>query len=151
MTLFKYNDGGRSLAGYKKPNVGDCVVRAIAIVTELPYQTVYDAINLEGSKERLTKRRVKKGKSSAEGGVYNRTYRNYMAKLGWEFIPTMTIGSGCKVHLKSSELPSGRIVVRLSRHLCAVVDGVINDLSDCSRNETRCVYGYFAKQEVGAK
>ena len=146
MTPFKYNDGGRALAGYTKNKVGDCVVRAIAIATELPYQTVYDAINLEGSKERITKGRIKKGKSTAEGGVYNRTYRNYMATLGWEFIPTMSIGSGCKVHLKSSELPSGRIVVRLSRHVCAVIDGVINDIYDCSRNESRCVYGYFVKK-----
>ena len=35
------NDGGRSLAGYKG-KAGDCVVRSVAIVTGLSYQTVYD-------------------------------------------------------------------------------------------------------------
>lgn len=59
------------------------------------------------------------------------------------WVPTMFIGSGCKVHMKSSELPKGRILVRLSQHYVAVVDGVINDTYDCSRNETRCVYGYY--------
>jgi len=31
------NDGGRAAAGYKG-KAGDCVVRSIAIVTNLPYQ-----------------------------------------------------------------------------------------------------------------
>ena len=37
----KINDGGRAAAGYKG-KAGDCVVRSIAIVTNLPYQKVYD-------------------------------------------------------------------------------------------------------------
>jgi hypothetical protein len=41
---FVYNDGGRAAAGYKG-RAGDCVVRAIAITTQKPYQEVYDAIN----------------------------------------------------------------------------------------------------------
>ena len=57
----------------------------------------------------------------------------------------MRIGTGCKVHLKSDELPIGRIIVRLSKHVCAVIDGVINDTYDCSREGTRCVYGYYKK------
>ena len=57
----------------------------------------------------------------------------------------MSIGSGCKVHLKADELPSGNIIVALSKHYCAVIDGVIHDTHDCSRNETRCVYGYWSK------
>ena len=35
------NDGGRAAAGYKG-KAGDCVVRSIAIVTNLPYQKIYD-------------------------------------------------------------------------------------------------------------
>ena len=33
----KINDGGRAAAGYKG-KAGDCVVRSIAIVTDLPYK-----------------------------------------------------------------------------------------------------------------
>jgi hypothetical protein len=40
---FQYNDGGRQQAGYKG-KTGDCVVRAIAIAADLPYQTVYDLV-----------------------------------------------------------------------------------------------------------
>ena len=36
-----YNDGGRKLAGYKG-ETGDCVVRSIAIISNLPYQELYD-------------------------------------------------------------------------------------------------------------
>lgn len=37
----------------------------------------------------------------------------------------------------------GRIIVRLSRHISAVIDGVIHDTYDPSRDGTRCVYGYW--------
>jgi len=55
----------------------------------------------------------------------------------------MSIGSGCKVHLDGNELPEGRLVASLSKHVAAVIDGVINDTYDCSREGTRCVYGYY--------
>ena len=71
---------------------------------------------------------------------------NVMKHLGWKWIPTMTIGSGCKVHLREDELPKGRIVCSLSKHETAVIDGVLNDTYDCSRDGTRCVYGYFIKE-----
>jgi hypothetical protein len=34
-------------------------------------------------------------------------------------------------------------VVALSKHYAAVVDGVVHDLYDPSRDGTRCVYGYW--------
>lgn len=140
----KINDGGRSDAGYKG-YTGDCVTRAISIALELPYQKVYDDLNGMGKQERISKR--KKKKSNSRTGVYRTSYDKYLKSMGWKWNPTMTIGSGCKVHLKASELPSGRIIVRLSRHIAAVIDGVLNDTYDCSRNETRCVYGYYSKAE----
>lgn len=59
----------------------------------------------------------------------------------------MFIGSGCRVHLKADELPKGVVIVSLSKHIAAVKNGVIHDLSDCSRDGTRCVYGYWRKEE----
>jgi len=47
--------------------------------------------------------------------------------------------------LRADELPSGRLVVSVSKHLTAVVDGVIHDTHDCSRVEARCVYGYWQR------
>lgn len=132
---FNYNDGGRAKAGYKG-TTGDCVTRAIAIVTELPYQQVYDMINNFAVSER-------KKKSNARTGVTKKTTRKILLSLGYEWIPTMHIGQGCNIHLKADELPSGRLLCSVSKHLVAVIDGVINDIYDPSRSGTRCVYGYY--------
>jgi hypothetical protein len=140
---FVLNDGGRAAAGYKG-KAGDCCARAIAIVTALPYQEIYDAINAAAGSERTGKR--KRGISSARGGVYKATARKLMENLGWQWTPTMAIGQGCTVHLRSDELPPGRLLVCVSHHYTAVIDGVIHDTYDCSRGGMRCVYGYFSKE-----
>lgn len=143
MIEFIYDDGGRKAAGFKG-TTGDCVCRAIAIATCLSYQEVYDSLNDMARSERITKR--SRRRSSARSGVRKPTIRKFMDQLGWKYTPTMGIGTGCKVHLRKDELPSGRLVVQLSGHLTAVVDGVLHDLSDCSRDGTRCVYGYWRNE-----
>src|SRR6266702_525925 len=50
---FVYNDGGRAAAGYRG-RAGDCVVRAIAIAAQKPYQDVYDAINAVVRQNRIS-------------------------------------------------------------------------------------------------
>ena len=139
---FVYDDGGRAEAGYKG-KTGDCVCRAIAIATQKPYKEIYNLINDFAKKERIGTK--KKGKSSARTGVYKDTIRKVLEHLGWMWVPTMKIGQGCKVHLKADELPKGRLVVSVTKHCTAVIDGVIHDTYDCSRDERRCVYGYFIK------
>lgn len=142
-TAFKFNDGGRSAAGYRG-TAGDCVVRSIAIALQLPYQTVYDALNDLASRERSSKRQRK---SNSRSGVRRSTVKRYLVALGWEFKALMGIGTGCKVHLRADELPkSGRLILSLSKHYCAFIDGVIHDLYDPSRDGTRCVYGYWFKK-----
>lgn len=139
-----YDDGGRAASGFRG-KAGDCAARAIAIATELPYRQVYDLINAFASHERHGTR--KRGISNARIGVHGATFRRVMKSLGWHFTPTMQIGSGCKVHLREGELPTtGRLVVNVSKHYCAVVDGVIHDTYDPSRNGTRCVYGFYSKE-----
>lgn len=141
---FVYDDGGREAAGFKG-ETGDCVCRAIAIATGKPYKEVYDLINQFAKEEKPTK--SKKGRSSARTGVYKETIRKVMEHYGWKWTPTMKVGQGCKVHMRADELPSGRVVASLSKHLVCVIDGVIHDTYDSSREETRCVYGYYTKDE----
>lgn len=143
MKKLQINDGGRKAAGYKGI-AQDCVCRSIAIVTGKPYQEVYDALNELAKSERTGKR--KRTKSNSRTGVYRVTYEKYLKSLGYKWIPTMQIGSGCKTHLRSDELPAGRLVVRVSRHVTTMIDGVVNDTFNCSREGTRCVYGYFIKE-----
>ena len=139
---FQYDDGGRATAGYKG-KAGDCTCRAIAIAAELPYQTVYDLLNEHSANQRITKRQPRRG--SARTGIYKNTIRRVLEELGWTWTPTMAIGSGCTVHLRNGELPRGRLIVSVSKHIVAVIDGVIHDTHDPSRDGTRCVYGYWRK------
>lgn len=137
------SDGGRSK--YFKGTTGDCVCRAICNATGKDYKEIYDLINEYGKKEHITKK--KKGKSSARDGVYKDTTKRIIEEyIGWKWHPTMTIGSGCKVHLKEDELPKGTLIVKASKHLTCVKDGVLYDIYDCSREGTRCVYGYWSKE-----
>jgi len=147
-TEFKFNDGGRALSG-RKGKTGDCVTRAIANATGLPYAEIYDKLAEGNANQRLSKRQKNKRPKSASNGVNvdRKWFKDYMKDLGFIWTPTMHIGEGCKVHLKASELPKGRLVISLSKHYTAMIDGVINDIYDPSRDGTRCVYGYWKLEE----
>lgn len=145
---FVYDDGGRKEAGYKG-YTGDCVCRAIAIASRRSYQEVYDRL-AEGnatqrrSKYEVRKNRKRRSRTAADGiSTSRKWFKDYMTGIGFVWTPTMKIGSGCKVHLRSSELPQGRLVVSVSKHYCSVIDGKLHDIYDCSRDGTRCVYGYW--------
>ena len=140
---FKFNDGGRADAGFKG-TTGDCACRAMAIATERPYKEVYDLINEYAKSERTGKH--KKSRSNARTGTYKATEKRVMEHYGFRWVPTMHIGEGCTTHLRDGELPTGRLVVQVTKHLTAVIDGVINDIYDPSRDGTRCVYGYYIKK-----
>ena len=138
MMQFVYSDGGRAAAGFKGV-ASDCATRAIAIVLELPYREVYYSLN------EIIEQQGMKGKYSAREGVLRVSFEKYLNMKGWRWIPTMGIGTGCRVHLREEELPKGRLVVRCSKHITAVIDGVLYDTHDCSRGGNRCVYGYWQK------
>lgn len=169
MDWFKYNDGGRADAGYKG-HTGDCVARSIAIASGRPYKEIYDALANGNASQKIGKHAKRKAndawaakglpfsgkeyrafikaktkpKTAAQGINTNRKwFKDYMKQLGFEWVPCMGIGTGCKVHLKWDELPHGNLVCALSGHYTAVIDLVLNDIYDCSRGGTRCVYGYY--------
>ncbi len=144
---FQYDDGGRAAAGFRG-DAGDCVTRAIAIATRQDYLTVYHSLNALAKSERTGK--SKRGVSSARNGVYRQTIRRYLQGIGWNFTPTMGIGTGCRFHLRDGELPMGRLIVTVSKHECAVINGVIHDTSDPSRGGTRCVYGFWCSGSAAA-
>jgi hypothetical protein len=134
-----HDDGGRAAAGFRG-STDDCVTRAIAIATGRPYREVYDDLH-----EMLRAQPAKvRGSRSPRDGVTRRVYEPYLFEAGWWWEPTMSIGSGTTVHLRAGELPAGRLLVRVTKHLCAVIDGVVHDTHDPSRDGTRAVYGFYA-------
>ena len=142
MLNFVYSTGGREKY-FKQTSVRDCVCRAVVNATDIDYLEVYKGINEEASNERKSCRKRKK--SSARNGVYTGTIKRYIERvLGWVWVPCMSIGTGCQVHLKPEELPSsGSYILNLSGHLSCWRDGKLYDTYDCSRGGTRCVYGYW--------
>lgn len=123
-----YNDGGRNK--YFKGQAGDCVTRAIAIATGIDYKEVYDTI-----KDLIN--------HTARNGLSKQETRDVMNHFGLTWHSTMFIGGGCRCHLKEDELPNGTIICQVSHHCTTIIDGVINDTFNPSRDGTRCVYGYW--------
>lgn len=137
---FICDDGGRLAAGFTG-RAGDCVARAIAIATGKPYAEIYIMVNAAGREEKEGKNKGKR--STARNGVIKKTTRKILESMGWKYVPCMAIGSGCKVHLREGELPMGRLIVQVSKHLTAVIDGEVHDTYDPQREAGRCVYGYW--------
>lgn len=136
-----YDDGGRLAAGFRG-KTRDCVVRSIAIVTGRPYAEIYRELMLAAEGERNGPR-----KSHPRTGVHTsrQWFKDYMQRLGFKWTPTMRVGTGCTTRLSASDLPmTGRHVVKVSRHVTALVDGELRDNHDPSRRGTRCVYGYWS-------
>lgn len=141
---FIYNDGGRAKAGFRG-SADDCVCRAITIASGLPYAKVYEALAEGNASQRRGKHDKGKRQRTARSGINTtrKWFKDYMASLGFHWVPTMHIGQGCKVHLKDGELPMGRLVVAVSKHYTAVINGEIYDTYDPQRGGQRCVYGYY--------
>ncbi|WP_051979060.1 hypothetical protein [Edaphobacter aggregans] len=133
-----YDDGGRKAAGFKG-SARDCVARSIAIASGRPYCEIYAALAKGAGSERKSRG------TSARNGIHvtRKWFKDYMRSIGFRWFPTMQIGSGCKVHLTDGELPMGRLVVAVSKHYTAVIDGVVYDNHDPHRVSGRCVYGHW--------
>ena len=140
--------GGRELY-FTKPDVRDCCTRAICNATGMDYLEVYNGINTAAKSERNCKR----AKSSARNGVRPATIKKYIEDvLGWVWVPCMGIGTGCQVHVRKDELPEkGTYILNLSGHLSCWKDGKLYDTYDCSRDGTRCVYGYWRAPTAAEK
>ena len=147
-TYLVRDDGGRAAAGYKG-SAGDCVTRAIAIATGLPYQQVYDELFRRAKANQARPRRKGARKAhpnaSPRRGVSKCVYEAFLKELGFVWHPTCKIGDPERTHLLGDELPGGTIICRVSRHLVTVVDTVVHDTGDCTRAGTRMVYGYYQK------
>ena len=144
LVQWTYNDGGRKEAGHKG-TARDCVCRTIAIATGMSYSEVSDLIVKYGARERPRNKR----RSDPQTGVQIPTIRKILADLGWEWVPIMKIGSGTTVHLSEGEVPAeGRYILNLSRHMTALIDGVVHDTHDPSREGTRAVYGYWKEPQT---
>jgi hypothetical protein len=106
---------------------------------------VYKALAKLNS-EQKPKNGKRRAKTASHGiNTREKWFKDYMTSIGFEWVPTMKFGVGCNTHLVPSELPKEDLVVMVSRHATAIVNGVLHDTHEPSREGNRCVYGYFRK------
>tara|TARA_Y100000401_G_scaffold110679_1_gene108119 strand:+ start:580 stop:1083 length:504 start_codon:yes stop_codon:yes gene_type:complete len=149
MTVLQYqfNDGGKYVAGYTGKRVtGDCVTRAIAIATGLPYETVRtELMELQHrwcttSNSRAAKACRKRQTKSVMRGVWKEVYKPYLKQLGFTYKSLCTVGSSKRYHLVVDDLPTGTLIVKTRRHLSCVINHVLHDAYD-SRFKNQWVNG----------
>jgi hypothetical protein len=142
-TRWVRDDGGQP-AGVR----GGCVVRAIAIATGKPHREVHQELieatrrYMSTHRNRLVKwiRRRRGGRGNDPiYGSYDEIYGPYLENLGWRRIPT----DNRKVRLRADELPPGRLIVEVHRHLVAVIDGVIHDTHNSGSAGRRPVEAFY--------
>lgn len=130
---FKYNDGGRSLY-FKAGNVGDCAVRALAIASGRDYKEVYNEL-----------KKLNKG-VSCRNGTPKSVDSKWLKQNGFVALNgIMGVGTGIQYHLCDEDLTDlikkyPVMVIQVSKHLTTIINGVLNDTFDCSRDGTRGIY-----------
>jgi hypothetical protein len=154
------DDGGRRTSGIaraagRKNEVGDCVTRAIAIASGKPYREVHDALTLAtlrhvyaggdgGYWSKHDRRRGGVRAFDPDHGCSDGVYGPYLKSLGWKYVSPKG-----QVRLRADELPRGRLIVSISRHLVAVIDHVIYDTHDCGGAGRVRVKGYWTAPKAG--
>src|SRR5262249_7247701 len=155
------DDGGRSKSGVPGADkeVGDCVARAIAIATQRPYLEVHNALVVGQVHHARTdnspygkwvRRKGRLSHFDADHGCADKVYGPYLESLGWKFTSTKELPRGKGVHLRADELPPGRLIVHISRHLVAVIDGIIRDRGDGGGAGRVRVQGYWTVPSVSS-
>lgn len=140
MSKWIYNDGGRSLAGFRG-SARDCVTRSISIASGMEYRQVYDDLNKLAKTEDLVADWQRR--SSSRLGVFQRTWYRYLRNLGWRWVQTGPPSRLPVVYLTSSDLPTGTLIVSLKNHMTVMRDGVIYDTFDCRESGAKCVHGFW--------
>ena len=171
---WQYNDGGRAAAGFHG-ETGDCVCRAVAIVTGKRYAEVYDELSALGWNCWQSWNRSYRANEEywlTHSDYYDPEEDIYLSEKEFRqigFWRDPEDGSAISseearrrtdsylksldwqwtatsgVHLRAAELPAGRLIVAIPGHLVAVIGGVIHDTFDSSAGRTACIGGYWSE------
>ena len=131
MANFTYTDGGRAEAGYKG-TANDCATRALSIAEDIHYQVIYQDVN------RFLKTTFFEN-LTARQGLPEEIVKRYYGKMGWRYIQ---VSEGYVTHDK---LPGGKVILNLEDHVSTVIDGVIHDDHDWTKENYK-VLGYWRKR-----
>ncbi len=113
--------------------VGDCVIRAISTILEQPWEVTYDGLVEIGRKY---------GRMPNDQNVYDK----YLTSLGWEKQrePRTVENKKIKISDWIKDHPNFTAIASLgTRHLAAVVDGIVYDIWDSS---DEILHTYYVKE-----
>ncbi len=125
MEFIRYNNNPKS------KRTGDCVVRAIALVTNRSWEAIYSELAEQGIKEGLMP-------NSREN------WKKYLKKLGYEMqkMPKKENGKRFTIEEFANQLAKENktYIIKVAKHLTVVKNKNLYDTWNCS---TRCVGNYW--------
>ena len=150
MIGYAYDDGGRAAAGFRG-NTGDCVVRAIAIITRTAYIDAY----------RRMAASMKRAGYTATGNAYRqKRMPGFRPSLSPLKVQELVIASYGLHRLKrpratrptytEAHALHGNCLVRTVKHISPIIDGNLRDIVD-SRTYDGRIYGGTANDQRKAQ
>ena len=118
---FKYTDGGRAAAGFRGV-ARDCVCRAMAIATGMSYRDCYRILSDANAATGRPR--------SARNGLLMNVYSPVLERFGIKEVETDYEGCNYRPTLAECYEKFGNCLVRIERHLLAIIDGVVHDQWD---------------------
>lgn len=134
MIGYVFDDGGREAAGYRGL-AGDCVARALAILTGGDYREIYRELAAANKKAGE--------KRSARNGVHRDVYAPVFEARGLVKVP---FTSGPRPTLTEAHRTHGNLIFSTARHVAAIVDGCLRDTWDGRTYEMPDQAGYDSKR-----
>lgn len=135
---FVESDGGAASAGWTGKRRGDCVTRALALVTRpdgydegVWYQHCYDAL-AEATANSKVGSSKKSGRRTAVGGVSRKVSRPVYEAFG---LVKAKLPAGPRPTFAEAHAVYGRCAVGTRGHIACVVDGALHDTADCRTYE----------------
>lgn len=113
--------------------VGDCVIRAISTILEQPWEVTYDELTSIGRKY---------GRMPNDRNVFHR----YLTSVGYTKMKEPRTEDNKKIRICDyvNDNPNFTAIASLgNRHVAAIVDGVVYDIWDSSRE---ILHTYYVKQ-----
>lgn len=123
---FQFNDGGCAESG-RRGFAGDCVCRALAILTEQPYEHCYKAL--------ATANKAAGRRKSARNSVTKRVYEPIFEAFGLRKVWAQSFGSGERLTFKQAYLLYGDCIVTTAKHVACLRNGALHDTHDCRTYE----------------
>ncbi len=146
---FIETDGGRQAAGFIG-TTGDCVTRALTIVTGEPYKQVYQELFDTAkaySKEydNPIAERIKRHGATPRRGVNKEIYDIFLRKRGWAYLNKLKNDKYVERMVEDTFDSEKMYIVQVSKHLTVVKNHTILDSYDPSKDGKRGVKGYYLK------